>query len=328
MGTTIFTTKRRSSMKTLFTTAMSAILLVNNAWSIDQTTTGYYYPTGTSDLGNYAGWLATGCGTNTAYFAGEYHIGHDFEANAGDPVYPICNGVVEYVSFNGWGTGNVGVFIRHRTSNGNYFLALYGHVQTSVVVDDNVSTGDSFAEVGSWPYGDHLHFGVVPGNTLPPAPFGRINCSNWPASNSFVDPIQWITGQVPLPNDVGRMSDGSFSEEIIEAYADHGGLQTFGTPVASLVPYSDGHVTEWPWLTGCLFQIFDGGALGDSAILYDQNAGVNEAFPMHGQLWITTKPTTAPISSLAMSTSAVRLTKSATLRTNPPVTSWSSSEWL
>ena len=61
-----------------------------------RTPTGFYYPTGRSDLGSYPGFLAMGCNGSTDYFSGEYHLGQDIGASLGDSVYAISNGEVVY----------------------------------------------------------------------------------------------------------------------------------------------------------------------------------------------------------------------------------------
>lgn len=108
-------------MKVLSRTAILFLLLsfwAGVCWPIDKTPTEFYYPTGTSDLGTYAGWLASGCLDNHTYFDGEYHIGHDFKTVLSAPVYSIADGEIVAIGYNGWGEGNKAVFVRHRKSNG------------------------------------------------------------------------------------------------------------------------------------------------------------------------------------------------------------------
>ena len=193
--------------------------------AIDKSRTGLYYPTGSSNLGPYANWLASGCpGGGGTYFDNEYHIGHDYQSDLGEPVYAIADGTVLSISNNGWGTNNVGIFIKHKLSNGNYFLALYGHIRSSISANDDVMAGVPFATIGSWPDGDHLHLGIVPGNTLPPSPWGRMDCNSWPSTNGFINPIIWIENQTPNGN-VGQYVDGfhnnGTSQAFINAFNQH-----------------------------------------------------------------------------------------------------------
>jgi hypothetical protein len=85
------------------------------AHALDKTATGFYYPTGTSALGSYAGWLAK----PPAYFDGYYHLGKDIAAPVGAGVYAVSSGTVVRVSYNGWGDGNVALLVRHRISDGS-----------------------------------------------------------------------------------------------------------------------------------------------------------------------------------------------------------------
>ena len=94
-------------MKVLQVFCGIALLFVNslvNIYALERTSTGFYYPIGTSNIGSYAHWLSSGCvGGDGSYFTGEYHIGCDIQGNLNDSVYPIADGTVQYVSDNGWG---------------------------------------------------------------------------------------------------------------------------------------------------------------------------------------------------------------------------------
>jgi len=187
---------------------MLLMLGSGNVWALDLTSTGFYYPTGTSNPGSYAGWMCSGCNGNGCYFAGEYHIGQDVSAEFGDPAYLIADGVVEYISLNGWGSGNKGVFVRHRLSDGTDFLALYGHIVTNASVGQLFFAGEVIGTIGHWNSGDHLHFGVLPDVILPTGSFGRMSCSSWPSPNGFVDPMDWIESRSPKNRGVGLFTDG------------------------------------------------------------------------------------------------------------------------
>lgn len=228
------------------------------AQAVSLTPTGFVYPTGNNEdyiyLYNYDitnspsepisyylfnhpgkehkwGWLARGA---TDYAPGKYHIAQDIPAEfgVGDPVYAIADGEIVAVSTGGWGgpsdswwpsgnTGcNYGIFVRHTTSTGDVFWALYGHVRPNnkdLWFDYNSGTkklpyndvnpvyvkiGEPFATIGQWITGagsfPHLHFGVHPGNFLPNSPFGILDIeTDWPDTHGFVDPINWITTKTP-----------------------------------------------------------------------------------------------------------------------------------
>ncbi|MGB0757203.1 MAG: M23 family metallopeptidase [Patescibacteria group bacterium] len=163
--------------------------------------TGCYYPTGSSSLGNFAGWLASGCNGGTGYFPDEYHIGHDYETALGSSVYAVADGVVLLVSTNGWGGGNVALIVKHRLEGtSEYFLSFYGHVESTLQENDLVYAGEAIGSIGYWPSGNHLHFGVVSGEVIPNSPWGRMPCSDSPSTNSFVDPVAWLESESPYPN--------------------------------------------------------------------------------------------------------------------------------
>lgn len=178
----------------------------------EKTLTGFLYPTGTSATGGYAGWLASGCDCAPCvralceYFCDgregpEYHIGTDIRAGLNYPVYAIGHGRIIKLGHSGWGAGNSASLIRHTLFNGSPFIAVYGHIQTSLQEGDEVVAGQVIGTIGTW-NPTHLHFGVRPGGDVPPAPWGRVNCSRWgpegPFVNGVVNPIAFIESNVPL----------------------------------------------------------------------------------------------------------------------------------
>ena len=135
-------------MKKLLTFIFGAIILlslVEKVFSSEKTSTGFYWPTGSADIGSSGPWLGSGCsGGDGKYYDGLYHTGRDMTANLNDPVYAIAEGDVAYISNSpqsGWGDGNAGVFLRHKKADGKYFWALYGHIVTSVSVGQHISAG-------------------------------------------------------------------------------------------------------------------------------------------------------------------------------------------
>jgi murein DD-endopeptidase MepM/ murein hydrolase activator NlpD len=168
----------------------------------------FVYPNGKAGPYAYAGWLAGGPGM-PPYQTGYYHLGQDMEANEGDNVYAIADGEIIYVSVSDWGEGNFGLLIKHKLNTGEEFLALYGHVRPnsgdlrrtiSGPVDPPipVMAGEAFATIGPYDSIPHLHFGIHPGVGVPPSPWGRMPLSQWPNTNGFVDPLDWITTRAPL----------------------------------------------------------------------------------------------------------------------------------
>src|SRR5262249_25589393 len=143
-------------------------------------------------------WLGRDRAHGGCYFDDWYHIGFDMMSGLNDPVYAISHGVVEYLSPNGWGVGNVGLFIKHTLFDCCESLALYVHIQTTLQRGDRVSGGVQLGTVGYWPYGNHLHFGILPPDTtIPPNYLGMMPNSAWPNPNRFVDPVDWVTNYFP-----------------------------------------------------------------------------------------------------------------------------------
>jgi murein DD-endopeptidase MepM/ murein hydrolase activator NlpD len=168
--------------------------------SFNQTPTGFFWPigTGTPFRETCGTWLGRDREHGGCYFDGLYHIGFDMLYGLDNPVYAISPGVVVYRSPNGWGTGNIGLFIKHTLDDGSEFLALYGHIRTNLQRGDHVSGGVEIGRVGPWPNGDHLHFGILPpGTDIPESYLGTMPNELWPDPNGFVDPVNWITTGAP-----------------------------------------------------------------------------------------------------------------------------------
>ncbi len=88
---------------------------------------------------------------------GQFHKGIDFDANTGDPVVTVANGVVSYSGVRG-GYGNV-VEVDH----GNGYVTRYAHNSRLLVkVGDLVRVGQEVAKAGSTgrSTGAHVHFEV------------------------------------------------------------------------------------------------------------------------------------------------------------------------
>ena len=99
----------------------------------------------------------------------QFHKGIDFEADVGDPVLSVADGVVSFAGVRS-GYGNV-VEVDH----GNGYTTLYGHNSRLLVrVGDVVRAGQTIAKAGSTgrSTGPHVHFEVhVDGRPVNPKPF-------------------------------------------------------------------------------------------------------------------------------------------------------------
>ncbi len=213
----------------------------------------YYKKCGRND----AGWLARG--DKYDYVAGKYHIAQDIKCSEGDPIFAISEGIVRSIDSDvcwNWKcdpTGdNKGILIEHTLSNGNKFLALYGHIHpdSDVNVGDEIYPGQPFATLG--PYGDqdHLHFGIRPGTAIPPSPWGALPLANWineddppTDTNGFVDPIEWIKTRTP-ESEVGPTISMIF---YWNAPADDGHDSSSGKASYYDIRYSTTQITEDNW---------------------------------------------------------------------------------
>jgi hypothetical protein len=155
---------------------------------------GYRYPTDSTaiSVGFASG---SGCPSPGNYISGYKHLGADFPRPVGAAVHAVGAGSVVRVSTGGWGSGNVALGIQHRNSDGSTFVALYGHIRTSLGVGARVSAGQQIGTVGSYSEGSHVHLGVAPGG-LPSSGLGMLPCST-SGTNGFVDPIAYLRDRRP-----------------------------------------------------------------------------------------------------------------------------------
>lgn len=165
------------------------------------------YPTGlykAADYEQFAGWLDGCAGSRTA--RKRCHLGIDIKADEGAGVYPISGGKIVAISTSGWNcrgsSGNVGVVVKHELEDGTEFLALYGHVRTRLGENDAVAPGKPFATVGPWCKGNHIHFGIHLGLTMPVTNWGSLPCGKCRDNhNGFVDPLEFLRTHNPPAED-------------------------------------------------------------------------------------------------------------------------------
>jgi len=125
---------------------------------------GWHWPAGVSDPGGYLGWLAY----NSAYSG--YHLAQDFKSPTGTPVHALANGTILYSrsDVGGYGEGSspggalVALF---RTSSGQQFKALYGHIDNPSPQGHAVIAGEIIGYINEYDP-SHLHFGIHPGPTF------------------------------------------------------------------------------------------------------------------------------------------------------------------
>lgn len=185
-----------------------ACVLVYPAASAAQqrTATGFYYPVVASFLSPCGDFLERDPAHGGCYETGFYHLGYDLPvASVGAPVYAISSGVVVGRDPGWTSDGGIALLIQHTASDGTRFIALYGHVHSPLNIGDTVAGGTRVATVGIYST-PHLHFGVIPGTTIPPGNLGKLPNSSWPSTNSFVEPMGWIASRAPNAPTVFRLS--------------------------------------------------------------------------------------------------------------------------
>lgn len=121
-------------------------------------------------------------GANAAYYAKfldangnplKGHMGIDFQAVHGQPVYAAHDGYAFYVGPDEH--GGDGIYIRFQDDDGKWYTTIYWHLCSKddpkyaplVLAGVNVKTGDliGYADNTGAPFessGDHLHFGLAP----------------------------------------------------------------------------------------------------------------------------------------------------------------------
>jgi Tol biopolymer transport system component len=138
--------------------------------AIDMTGTGFFYPTGKANFKKMS-WFGR-LDTEGYRPLGTWHCGLDIAGKLGDPVYAIADGTVVKISRGGWSDeekdksektrDNFGYIICHTLSNGERFIAVYGHLRRPWALREGskVSAGQEIGRLGHWSYGIHLHFGI------------------------------------------------------------------------------------------------------------------------------------------------------------------------
>lgn len=141
----------------------------------EQMSTGWCYPTGTDDTGEYLGWHGIGD------FSGR-HLAQDIKGSENDSVYAIADGRVMIARNdvsnyggsrdctlgdpNGTQVPGGGMIIRHVTGDGREFDALYAHLkEMEFSAGTYVKKGQRIGKLRNYTWcgarQDHLHFGIA-----------------------------------------------------------------------------------------------------------------------------------------------------------------------
>lgn len=130
---------------------------------------GWYWPVEHDTRGVYLSWLAF-CPRREAW-----HLGQDFLSSSGRPVFALSRGVILSSSERVRGYGKGGdpggaAILLIKTSSGEEFKVLYGHIQNVPPKGTEVEPGQIFCEVNNY-FLPHIHFAVHPGRELPENPW-------------------------------------------------------------------------------------------------------------------------------------------------------------
>jgi murein DD-endopeptidase MepM/ murein hydrolase activator NlpD len=131
------------------------------------------------------------------------HLGVDFAATYGDPVYAVADGEIVFrrtdvTNFGGDGLPGGALVIKHSLPDGKVFHALYGHLEDPIT-GERVSAGQLIATVGhfflvgkgSFDDKPHLHFGVHEGDAMPLEPFLSFS-RNQRGAVGWANPSSWL----------------------------------------------------------------------------------------------------------------------------------------
>jgi murein DD-endopeptidase MepM/ murein hydrolase activator NlpD len=165
-----------------------------------KTSTNWHWPTGSSDADGY-GFLRW----NPNYSG--WHLAQDFAIAQSLPVYAIAGGevILSRTDVGGYGpvdpstgkaTAGGALVARFITSGGQYFLALYGHLDNPHPTGE-IQAGEILGYVNAYDP-SHLHFGIHLGYGLPADgnpwrgyTHDRSNTYGW------VDPVQFLLDNSP-----------------------------------------------------------------------------------------------------------------------------------
>lgn len=156
---------------------------------------GWYWPAGTSDPGGYRGWLGP--------YDGKYHLAQDFKSPTGAPVHALTDGTILYsrTDVNGYGLGGTkgGALVAlFKTSTGQEFKALYGHINYPLSEGLYINAGEVLGYLNEYDP-PHLHFGIHPGSALPPDGNPWRGYTSDPANTyGWTDPIAFLNDNYPL----------------------------------------------------------------------------------------------------------------------------------
>lgn len=197
------------------------ILLATKVHSFDKFQSGFVTPVEAKYLSQKQNFAVA----DKDYFAGYWHCGVDIICPLYTSVYAVADGIVTLCSPSGWDDNgeksNYAMMIKHKTSLGLVFYAIYGHMLRPVKnsqplsddeirkfrVGDKVAIGEEIGKIGKW-NPPHLHLGLWHNPQSPdnfpttnlgraslPKPeetkyIGITSCGNWRQSIEWLDRLR------------------------------------------------------------------------------------------------------------------------------------------
>lgn len=169
--------------------------------TLEPTPAQWAWPTGTAETGGYRGWLDW-----RDEFDG-YHLAQDFQGESGAPVYAVSDGTIldsrtDVRGYGPEGTPGGALIARFQTSAGEYFKALYGHIDDPLAAGTSVDRGDIVGYVNDYDP-PHLHFGIHPGSDF------AVGQNPWQGYTSdstntygWVSPVEFLDTNSPFSLDL------------------------------------------------------------------------------------------------------------------------------
>ncbi|MCK4635415.1 MAG: M23 family metallopeptidase [Candidatus Moranbacteria bacterium] len=144
---------------------------------------------------------------NESWYSYSVHIGHDYMQPAGYTVRAIADGVIEDHNdslgfYGGWdGASGSAILVKHKTSTGRVFYAVYGHNKLQGCLDtgDKVKAGEVIGHTHVY-FGDggkradHIHFGIRPDEKDSKAFRGRCSAAD---DCGWVHPDEFLNDNFP-----------------------------------------------------------------------------------------------------------------------------------
>lgn len=136
-----------------------------------------------------------------AYWQDLWHAGEDWGATAGETVYAVANGMVDWYDPNYTTYPGRVVIVRHEVYDGTTIYSVYSHLGTSAVFEGQaVAKGDPIGTIYNWPGNSHLHWEMRnfpdgtnlcnSGRSIVPGP--GYTYPDHPQSKGYTDPSTYV----------------------------------------------------------------------------------------------------------------------------------------